>query len=63
MDLKVVLEFKMLKEISGVKYKSPDSLNLERIQEGVTIQQNGNDAEVTINGMLIKNSRTYCKYH
>ncbi len=36
------------------QYKSPDSLTLKRIDEGVTIQENGNDAEVTVNGTLIR---------
>ncbi len=35
------------------QYKSPDSLILQKIDEGVTIQENGNNAQITVNGALI----------
>lgn len=35
------------------QYKDPSSLNLERIDEGVTVQESGNDAQITVNGALI----------
>ncbi len=36
------------------QYKDPSSLVLERINEGVTIQENGNNAQITVNGRLIE---------
>lgn len=35
------------------QYKDPSSLVLQKIDEGVTVQENGNNAEVTVNGTLI----------
>ena len=35
------------------QYKNPSSLILEKIDKGVTVQENGNNAQITVNGTLI----------
>lgn len=35
------------------QYKDPSSLVLQKIDEGVTIQESGNNAQITVNGTLI----------